>query len=123
VHFCLSLFVAAVLSAPWQGLATVMWLILATGLAGILYTLIALRRARRQTNYRPVAEDWIWHAILPMVAYVVLAVASLWIGKDPARALFPVGAAALMLIFIGIHNAWDAVAYIAIQAQPKRQDS
>jgi len=27
------------------------------------------------------------------------------------RALFGVGAAALLLLFTGIHNAWDAVAY------------
>ena len=30
-------------------------------------------------------------------------------------ALFPVAGAALMLIFIGIHNAWDSVAYVAVQ--------
>jgi hypothetical protein len=29
----------------------------------------------------------------------------------PREALFGVGAAALLLLFIGIHNAWDAVFY------------
>jgi hypothetical protein len=29
----------------------------------------------------------------------------------PELALFGVGGAALLLLFIGIHNAWDAVAF------------
>ncbi|MGC1451610.1 MAG: hypothetical protein WA830_16385 [Candidatus Sulfotelmatobacter sp.] len=29
----------------------------------------------------------------------------------PTEALFGVAAAALLLLFIGIHNAWDAVTY------------
>jgi hypothetical protein len=31
------------------------------------YELIVLRRARSQTQYKPVLEDWIWHFSLPMV--------------------------------------------------------
>jgi len=33
-------------------------------------------------------------------------------------ALFLVGAVALLLIFIGIHNAWDTVAFVAIHHRP-----
>jgi hypothetical protein len=41
---------------------------------------------------------------------------SRWLYRHAARrhmaeALFAVGAAALLLLFIGIHNAWDAVTY------------
>ena len=31
--------------------------------------------------------------------------------SHPRSALFLVGAAALLLLFIGIHNAWDTVTY------------
>jgi hypothetical protein len=33
-----------------------------------------------------------------------------------------IGAAALLLLFVGIHNAWDAVTYIAVvrRAKPER---
>src|SRR5262245_27888129 len=61
VHFCQCLFMAAVLSSPWTSLTPVTWLFVAAGSAGVFYTLIALRRARRQTAYHPVAEDWLWH--------------------------------------------------------------
>ena len=116
VHFCLCLFVAAVLSAPWPSLTAVNLLLLATGLVGVVYTLIAMRRARRQTTYHPVVEDWVWHAILPLIAYGALVAAAVMLSSDAASALFVIGAVALTLIFIGIHNAWDAVAYLAVHS-------
>ena len=119
VHFCLTLFVAAVLSAPWQGLIPVAWLLLAGGSAGVVYTFIVFRRARRQTSYRPVAEDWIWHVILPLLAYGALITAGVFLLRDPAVMLFLVAAGVLTLIFIGIHNAWDSVAYLAVHHRPK----
>jgi hypothetical protein len=30
-------------------------------------------------------------------------------------ALFVIGATALLLLFIGIHNAWDTVTYVAVE--------
>ena len=32
-------------------------------------------------------------------------------GSHLSAALFAIGAAALLLLFIGIHNAWDGVTY------------
>jgi hypothetical protein len=114
-HFCLCLLVAALLSAPWPILAPVVSLLLGAGSVGVLYTVIVIRRARRQTAYQPVGEDWVWHAILPMIAYTLLIVASALVLVAPAKALFLVGGCTILLIFIGIHNAWDAVAYLAVQ--------
>lgn len=33
-----------------------------------------------------------------------------------------VGAAALLLLFVGIHNAWDNIAYHVLVQQPKTKD-
>jgi hypothetical protein len=76
------------------------------------YTLIIARRMRLQTTYRPELEDWLFHVLLPLAAYAILALsgfAALFRTRGP---LFGVGAAALMLLLIGIHNAWDAIAYL-----------
>src|SRR5713226_9566028 len=62
VHFCVALLLSAILSAPWQKLWHVGFAIAAIGLAGLVYAGIIVRRARRQTDYRPVFEDWLWHA-------------------------------------------------------------
>jgi hypothetical protein len=119
VHFGISLFVAALLSAPWAHLTPVLWILIGAGIVGTAYTLIVLRRARQQTGYVPVFEDWLWHGILPMVSYGALIAAGAILHLHPEVALFLVAAVTLMLIYIGIHNAWDSVAYIAVQRRPR----
>jgi hypothetical protein len=40
-------------------------------------------------------------------------------------ALFVIGAVTLLLLFIGIHNAWDTVTYVALElsrSEKKGQD-
>jgi len=121
VHFCAVLLLAAILTAPWQALANVTLALGAAGAAGVVYVAIVIRRARRQQGYKPVFEDWLWHALLPFSAYLGIVAAAVLLQRDPAPALFVIGAAALLLLFIGIHNAWDTVTYIAIdRAQPKQ---
>jgi hypothetical protein len=71
----------------------------------------------------PVLEDWIWHTVLPLVAYGALVGAAIALRSDPAPALFVVGAIVLLLLFIGIHNAWDAVTYIAISRSRRSSES
>ena len=119
VHFGISLFVAALLSAPWSSLTPILWILVGAGIVGTVYTLIVLRRARQQTAYVPVFEDWLWHGILPMVAYGVLIAGGAILHLHPEVALFLVAAVTLALIYIGIHNAWDSVAYIAVQRRDK----
>ena len=114
VHFCAVLLVSAILSAPWPSMAGADLALGACGVAGVAYVVLVVRRVRRQTGYRPVFEDWLWHVVLPFVAYAALLVASLTIAGHPTAALFAVGAVALLLLFIGIHNAWDTVTYVAI---------
>ena len=42
-----------------------------------------------------------------MAAYAVLAVSAVATVLLPREALFGIAAASLLLLFIGIHNAWD----------------
>src|SRR6266567_8708277 len=104
VHFCAALLVAAILSAPWQALWNAGLLLGLSGLGGMLYVLIVLRRVRRQRAYQPVLEDWLWHTVLPLVSYTALLVAALLLPGHAAPALFVIAAATVLLLFIGIHN-------------------
>ena len=125
VHFGVALLVAAILSAPWQALWPAGLLLGLSGLGGVIYVIIVLRRARRQTDYQPVLEDWLFHTIFPLVSYTTLLVAAIVLPGHPAPALFVIAAATVLLLFIGIHNAWDNVTYIALelsQRENKRQD-
>ncbi|HEY6066254.1 MAG TPA: hypothetical protein VIY96_08875 [Thermoanaerobaculia bacterium] len=115
VHFCAVLLLSAVLSAPWSSLANAGLALGACGFAGIIYVFIVLRRARRQTGYKPVFEDWLWHTGLPFVGYAGLLATAFELPNRPLPALFGIGTVALLLLFIGIHNAWDTVTYIATE--------
>ena len=122
VHFCAALLVAAILSAPWQALWYASLLLGLSGLGGVTYVVIVLRRVRRQTDYQPVLEDWLWHTVFPLVSYTALVVAAIILPGNPAPALFVTGAATLLLLFIGIHNAWDNVTYVVIElSQPENK--
>jgi hypothetical protein len=111
VHFGVVLLLAAVVSAPWHAFGPVAVFLGLVGLSGIVYAVVIARRLRLQSVYRPVFEDWLFHVLLPLVAYAMLAV-SAYVARSQARpALFFVGAATLLLLFVGIHNAWDAITY------------
>jgi hypothetical protein len=111
VHFGTVLLLSAIACAPWQTLlgAAISYRVL--GLLGMFYELVVIRRMRTQDVYKPVFEDWVFHALLPFGAYATLA-ASAWLSVlNAPNAMFGVAAAALLLLFVGIHNAWDAVTY------------
>lgn len=118
VHFCAVLLVAATLSAPWPALWMAGLLLGLLGLGGVLYMGIVLRRARRQIHYQPVLEDWLWHTIFPSVSYAALLIAAIWLSRQPTLTSFVIAAGTVALLFIGIHNAWDDVAYIALELYP-----
>ena len=127
VHFGAALFLSALVHAPWQTItvAAALWGIL--GFCGVVYTLLVLRRMRKQIAYDPEFEDWLFHFALPLAAYAVLALSSFAAPSRTREALFAVGGAALLLLFVGIHNAWDSVAYhvfvkIAGRSPERRRD-
>jgi len=122
VHFGVVLLLSAVLSAPWSGTGTVAvsWGLI--GLIGTIYAVIVVRRMRAQNAYKPVFEDWLFHCLLPASAYAVLFV-SAWIASSHTRhALFLVATATLLVLFIGIHNAWDGVTYHIFTTASKDRD-
>src|SRR5438876_7650790 len=111
IHFGTVLLLSALVSTPWHGIAVpaVVWGIV--GVNGVAYSIVVARRMRTQTAYKPVFEDWLFHFLLPIASYATLAISAYAARSHVGAALFGVGAAALLLLFIGIHNAWDAVTY------------
>ena len=111
VHFGVVLLLSGIVSAPCSGIAVVAPLWGVAALGGLAYVLIVARRLRLQTLYKPGFEDWLFHVLLPFGAYATLAGSACEAWLSPRPALFFVGGAVLLLLFIGIHNAWDAVTY------------
>jgi hypothetical protein len=114
VHFCVALLVSAILSAPWRVVSSAAICLGGCGVGGLAYLVVVLKHATRQKAYKPVFEDWLWHLVLPAIAYASLMASAILMPSRTASSLFGVAASAIFMLFIGIHNAWDAVTYIAI---------
>jgi hypothetical protein len=111
VHFSSVLFLSALLHAPWNSIFAAALLWGALGLAGVAYSLIVIWRVQKQSVYKPVFEDWVFHVATPLISYALLAISAFAVRLHERQALFCVGAAVLLLLFTGIHNAWDGVSY------------
>lgn len=122
VHFCAALVIAVLLSVPWRTIGPPGFAVTLAGAAGILYSILVLRRTFRQTGYRPVLEDWIWHIVLPLAAYSAIFAGGLLLHSSPDAALLAVGGASLLLVLIGIHNSWDSVTYITHEMLPRLRE-
>ena len=91
------------------------------GLVGVTYILIVLWEVRhRLVGYQLVRSDWLWYTLLPLISYTALVVAAILLPIYPGPVLFIIAAVMMLLLFMGIHNAWDVVTYIAVErSQPQ----
>jgi len=61
-----------------------------------------------------------WHVRMPALAYAGVLAGAAGVWWRPAPGLVLVGAAALFLLYIGIHNAWDAAIYVSVARRARR---
>ena len=118
VHFCAALLIAALVTTPRQTVGSLSGCLLGAGGAGLVYAVVVAARAARQKAYDPVLSDWVWHVVLPLLAYLSLLTAAIVMRRAPEESLYGVGAAELLILFIGIHNAWDAAVWITTNVEP-----
>jgi hypothetical protein len=115
IHFCASLLISALLSAPWNTLFGAGMALAICGAVGVIYAIQTIRHARLSTGYKPDAEDWIWYVIGPLALYLAWTASAVLLAWNHTSALFAIAAIALLLLLLGIHNAWDSITYIAIE--------
>ena len=114
VHFGGALFTAAVMLMPFRALAPVAIILGLEGLCGlVLVTRIALRTWNLSGSYRPDMEDWMWHVILPFAAYAAFAAGALALHAARRASALRARVSCDAPDFIGIHNAWDVVTFLA----------
>lgn len=113
VHFCAVLLVAAILTTPGHTTGSLSFCLAVSSVAGIAYSSSIIVRMRRQKAYAPARSDWVWHILLPLVAYVCLLGSAAVVWVDAGAALYSVAAGALLLLYVGIHNSWDAATWMA----------
>ena len=119
VHFGGVLALAAFVSMPHQSVTSLSIGFGIAGLAGLIYGgVIAANMHRQGSVYVPVHEDWIWNVTLPTLVYGGLLIMAFLVWRKPVSTLYGVAAASLLLLFIGIRNAWDIAVWMTVH-QPR----
>ena len=106
--------ISALMSVPWVAIVGMAVVLAVVGFGGLVYVLIVRRLIRRQTDYQPDWDDWLWYVFLPFVAFATLMLMAVWLPAQRQVALLGIGAATLGLLVIGVHNAWDTVTHIIV---------
>jgi hypothetical protein len=113
VHFGCALFTSALMSVPFGSLVPMAVVLGIVGAGGLVYVVRITLQMTKLKSYRADAEDWTWNVALPAIAYATLIVGAIAMHGSPARALFAPAISVALLVFIGIHNAWDVVTFLA----------
>lgn len=116
VHFGTVFASAAFLSMPHLNMKILSLGFGVTGTGTLIYTGVIVANIRRfASDYTPVLEDWLWHAILPTAVYGSLLVMAFLIWRQPQQTMYGIAASLTLLLFIGIHNAWDVAVSVTLQ--------
>jgi hypothetical protein len=113
IHFSCALFVAALMAAPFRSFAPIAIMLGLIGAGGMIHVARVARQTSKLDTYQPDSEDWTWNAFLPFLAYATIAAGALALRASPSYALYAPAAAVMLLLFVGIHNAWDVVTFLA----------
>ena len=123
IHFCSALGISALMNVPGQTASSIGVCLSVFGLLGVIYTGGTLRHlVRTLSSYKAVVEDWLWNVLLPMACYLTLLIAGLVVRAHGAAALYMTAATSLVLLAIGIHNAWDIAVWFTAERPGLRKD-
>ena len=112
VFFTTTLVVSAALMVPSLP-ANVAGALLCAGAVGSLGYLVYTRaHAHWRRNKLPFL-DWIWFIGLPFAAYGLLLLSGIGVLLQAPLALHGVAVALLLLLVVGIRNAWDMVIWVS----------
>jgi hypothetical protein len=116
VHFGAALWIAALMSIPGHTRLSLTLCLAVSGLVGTAYCAYVARLIldARQA-YRAVLSDWVWSVLVPLATYLSLLVAAMLMPTHAAAALYTVAAVSLLLLLMGLHNAWDVVVWITTE--------
>jgi hypothetical protein len=121
MHFGSALWLSALLCIPGHTAVSVAACMIVSGAILSAYgATTTYRMYRGRALYNPVLEDWIWNAALPSLCYLGLLVAGVLALQRTALALYIIGAAALTLLFVGVHNAWDLAVWVTVEGPAAR---
>jgi hypothetical protein len=112
--FASVLVMAALMTIPTIS-RTLLGALLAFGALGSLVYLVVVGGKAHWRKNRLDAEDRIFYIGLPYVSYLLLLATGLALWSGQPHGLEFAGGASLLLLMVGVHNAWDLVLWMTEQ--------
>jgi len=112
VHLTSVLVGSAILSVPKIPPLAIALLLGTGGLAGVSYGIIVVTRIWK---LKLGMEDWCFYALLPVLAYAAILGASVMIVLKIDDPLYVLAAAFVLLLIVGIRNAWDMATFLIMR--------
>ena len=81
----------------------------------MVYACLVVWRLGHVSNYNPEWDDWLWYGALPLLAYSALLVSAILFPSHATSALFGIAASLVLLLAVGIRDAWNLVTWMALQ--------
>jgi hypothetical protein len=103
---------SAILSVPKIPPLAIALLLGTGGLAGVSYGIIVVTRIWK---LKLGMEDWCFYALLPVLAYAAMLGASVMIVLKIDDPLYVLAAAFVLLLIVGIRNAWDMATFLIMR--------
>ena len=114
VYFTTTLVVSAVLLAPHLPAMAIGVFLCVGAVAALGY--LACTKVHQQWRHNKLPFlDWIWFVGLPMASYVLLLLSGMGFLLQAALSIHGVAVSLILLLVIGIRNAWDLVIWISQQ--------
>jgi hypothetical protein len=112
VFFTTALIVPALMLAPHLTPISLGVLLGLVGFGGLVY-LFWVRGHEHWRAQQLDGEDWVFYIGLPFVAYVLLFAAAVAIAFTAPLGVAVLALTMVLLLIVGIHNAWDIVIWLA----------
>jgi hypothetical protein len=122
-HFTVVVVISALSAVPGLTPEAVGVVLVVCAAAGLIYATVTMFRVFlvKVRDAAPDRSDKIWYGILPVAAYLLLtgAAAAIWLA--PKIAAHAIGAAAFLLLLIGIRDAWDLATFLVTMAKDQNR--
>jgi hypothetical protein len=103
------------MNIPWLAVSHLAGCLAALAVIGLAYSLTVIVHASKSTGYQPDAGDWFWYAGLPVLAYLMLGAAAIFVWMLAVWSPFLMAAVSVLFLFMGIRNSWDTVTFVALK--------
>ncbi|HEX9532038.1 MAG TPA: hypothetical protein VGA58_04605 [bacterium] len=116
MHFVYVLITAAVVVIPTMTRTVLSVLLLLVGLISLAISLSGVPYMHHQYRKQQTdITDWVWYFLIPSASYLLYVAAGVALLKGASQALNALAGASVLLLVVGIHNAWDLVVWFVLR--------